>query len=142
LRLEASPATAVLRLAPGLEQEVAMIGPKPPDSRKLLKKLLRKERSLLAYRPTVRDTGPPPEPHGADEVLALLSACYPPGTALGLAQIMEATGATCDLARSTRLWAKAVGAWPYLLPGPCRPAGETDPGPSGRRRRERRGGGS
>lgn len=105
--------------------------------RELVRTILRAEKGLRGYRPTPRDTEPPREPPGADEVLAALAARYRPGDAIGLQQIVDCIGVTWEHARAVRAWAQhpAVGAWPYLQPAPSRPAGKNDPRTRTRRRK-------
>jgi hypothetical protein len=122
-------------------QGVAMIARPLPNHRRLLLRIVRIEKLLRCYRPTVRPAlGPPEKPEGADGLLAAVAASYPPTAALGIKQVMRAAGVDYGVAKAARLWARSVGRWPYPHPGPCRPAGESDPGPSGRRRKRKGGG--
>jgi hypothetical protein len=94
----------------------------------LVRRALRTERQLKGYRPeTPPWTGePPPAPKHADEVLAAISERYPPGTCIGLAQVLEVIDISWEEARAVRDWATAVGAWPWLKPGGYRRPGRPD----------------
>jgi hypothetical protein len=96
--------------------------------RRLLARILKTERGLKGYRPAPRHytADPPPAPPHADEVLAALAGTYRPGDAIGLQQIVDCIAVTWEQARAVRDWAERTGAWPYLRPGPCRPAGTSD----------------
>lgn len=90
------------------------------DHRRIVRRALEAERQLRGYRPEPRPwTGdPPPAPKHADEVLAALASRYRPGDRVGLQQVLDVIGVTWEEARAVRAWATAVGAWPYLQPGP------------------------
>jgi hypothetical protein len=98
------------------------------DHADLVRRMLRTERGLKGYRPTVRHyaADPPPAPKHADEVLAALSGRYRPGDAIGLQQIVDVIDVPWEVARAVRDWAQQTGAWPYLRPGPGRPVGKPD----------------
>ena len=85
---------------------------KPP--RAPIRRILRIERELRAYRPTFRPPpGPPPMPAEAPAVLAALARSYVPGDRLGLREISEASAVGKDSAAAVRRWAIADGSWPY-----------------------------
>jgi hypothetical protein len=98
----------------------------------LVRGVLRAEKGLRGYIPTPRPD--PPEPEDADEVLAALAAAYRPGDAVGTQQILERIAVTRERARAVVRWAQSVGAWPYLRPGPFRPAGGQSDRPAPRRK--------
>jgi hypothetical protein len=102
-------------------------------NRRLVGRVLKAEAGLKGYVPTPRPDGPP-EPAGADELLAALSATYRPGDAVGLRQILDCIAVTQVHAMAVRRWAEHNGAWPYLRPGLNRPA-------AGSERRPKREGG-
>ena len=114
---------------------VAMKAGRERGCRDLVRDVLRAERGLKGYVPTPRPDGPP-EPKNADETLAALAAKYRPGDAIGLQQMIDAIAITWEHAKAVRRWAEHNGAWPYLRPGPCRPAGHSDPAPPRRRRKD------
>jgi hypothetical protein len=104
-----------------------MSRPKDPHGRgykRLVGKVLRAEKGLRGYRPTVREG--PPEPRGADEVLAALASRYRPGDAIGLQQVIDCIAVTWEHAQAVRKWAESVGAWPYVRPSPVRPPTRPD----------------
>lgn len=102
-------------------------------SGKLVGRLLKAERGLKGYVPTPRPDGPP-EPAGADELLAAVAATYSPGDVVGVRQILDCIAVTHVHAQAVRRWAEHNGAWPYLRPSAFRPA-------AGSERRPKREGG-
>jgi hypothetical protein len=94
----------------------------------LVRSALRRERQLKGFRPEAPPwTGePPPAPKHAGQVLAALSGHYPPGTCIGLAQVLEVIDVSWREARAVRDWAMAAGCWPWLKPGGYRRPGRPD----------------
>ena len=88
-------------------------GAPPPcaDYRPWVRRILRIERGLLAWRP--RAYVPPPEPPGAVEVLSELAARFKAGDKVGLRDVVEVCGVPQSVASGVRRWAQACGLWPY-----------------------------
>jgi hypothetical protein len=85
----------------------------------LVRTHLKAEERIRRYEPKPRDEPPPPP--CAESVLCALAMRHQPGEAVGLQEIVDASGCTWAQASATRSWAKTTGAWPYLQPGLCRP---------------------
>jgi hypothetical protein len=94
----------------------------------MVRRSLLRERQLKNYRPeTPAWTGePPPAPRHADEVLCAISDRFPPGSCIGLAQVLEVIAVSRQEARAVRDWAMAAGCWPWLKPGGYRRPGRPD----------------
>jgi hypothetical protein len=90
----------------------------------LVRRILRTEAAARDYRPTPRPytAEPPPPPKYAEDVIAAVSAHYPPGSCIGLQQVIDVIAVSWDEARRVRAWAEATGAWPWLRPSPVRKA--------------------
>ena len=90
-----------------------MIAETLPNTRRLVREILRIERGLRRYDP--RPQPPPPRPDRADEVLAALAALYPAGSQVGYREIESASGCSRSTAFEVRRWAqhRAVRLWPY-----------------------------
>jgi len=85
--------------------------------RKNLRGFLSLERRVLRAKAAARPKKPPPVPTRLESqfeaVLAAVLAAYPPGSRVGRAAIVDASGCNDRFAADVRALARTQGRWPY-----------------------------